>query len=114
MFRLSDFAEPGDRITDFATGERYVIPDDTEYTLCAVEGCPLFVEENSAAFDNDGNRITFEDGSQYAGFVHLCNTDYWEDDFYENDHEAMPGETQPLGWWQGYGPLPVRARFGRG
>jgi hypothetical protein len=25
---LSDFAEPGDRITDFGTGERYVVPDE--------------------------------------------------------------------------------------
>lgn len=91
------------------------IPESTEYTLCAVEGCPLFVEENAAAYNADGERIeNFGEFGGIAEYVHLCNTDYHDDEFYENDHEAMPGETQPLSYWRASGPLPVRARFGRG
>lgn len=84
--------------------QRYVIPGETEYMLCGVEGCPLFVEEN---YIPEG----MED--EIAPYVHLCNTDYHEDSFYEDDHEAQPGETQTLSYWQASGPLPVRARFGR-
>ena len=30
MFSLKDFAEPGDTVHDFTTGERYVVPEDPE------------------------------------------------------------------------------------
>lgn len=49
MFSLSDFAEPGDRITKFATGERYDVPEpEGEGTITVSKYGPVSLPVSAA------------------------------------------------------------------
>jgi hypothetical protein len=72
------------------------------YTLCAVEGCPFFVDDNSAYQDSTPE-------FPIAPYIHLTRGDAADDA--RDDHEPVPGETHELDWWKEHGPDRVRERF---
>jgi len=68
------------------------------YTVCTQ--CHLFVEPNDVD-DPDGDIVPF---------VHL-HRGTPEDEALDETHEAQPGETRSLHWWQENGPYAMKARF---
>lgn len=81
---------------------RLAAHDGPEYTLCAVGGCPFFVERNTDADDADP-------AFPLAAYLHLTRGDAADDA--REDHEAVPGESHTLAWWRAHGPERVRERF---
>lgn len=62
MFSLSDFAEPGDRVTDFATGERYTVPEVREYYVTLT----VPVDAESVADAVEQFKLDVADGPDYV------------------------------------------------
>lgn len=81
MTSLKDFAEPGDRITNFATGERTVIPAERERVKVTWRAIVSVTYEASI------------DAADYRAAVAANKEDGWSLDDFLSDREDDSNET---------------------